>query len=404
MHEGHDYITNKMTTVHQHFTITMENYYNYFYNHSSNVSSIEITNNSSTSGGHYSHYSVCNLDFYTNQSSEVQISQIITTNLSMIVIFTGLVLNTIGMLVFCSKAMKKSSTAVYLFCLALSDNVYLLIVFLTRTLEGLKCLYFQNIKMDIHNQNIVVCKVSQYVLDTAADFSTLMILIVTVERFFACYYAILYKKYCSSRLAKIISGCLAFIIVLLISYHHISLVTIVTDHEKYSKICSYSPTGEKWFDVLYMTEFTVFRILPTFAIAILNVLVILNLWKRSKRKKAAKYHLVAARSNIDESVTVNSRTSAPKHNDDHHSSISVTLLLISTFYVMCYLPIILCYILVKLTKKEYVDISHSTLHIFRAYSRLLYIFGYAMNFIIFVLSGRLFRAELKKLCCKMSCK
>ena len=340
------------------------------------------SNVTSTISSAISYNATC-LQYQTN-STTVRFSYEFNTCLCIVIVVLGIVCNILGMVIFNSKAMSLSTTAVYLFYLALSDMLYLIMFFLARSLSNLRCLYFTDSNMDLYNSSAFFCKGLQYFVDIFSDFSACLILVVTIERFIACYHAVTYKQRCSVRLSRLITAIL-FVSLLVINLpNHILFVQYFPDKQA----CDHSQEYEQVFDMLYLSEISLFRILPTFAIAVLNAFIILKLWRRSKERKLRKD---SSKSSISSTV------STERGGSESSFSTNLILVCISTLYIVCYLPNLICYVLSKLTVSGRLHIEHDALIVFRNYSTSFYVLGFAVNFFLYTIAGKVFRKELMKL-------
>lgn len=191
---------------------------------------------------------------------------------SMLFIGIGLIGNSLNIAVFSSKAMRKSSSNVYLLVLAVSDSLYLVSVFFTKILTTLRCMYFNDSQIDIVNRSEFMCKFLQYVLDFFSDFSTCLILAFTVERYVAVYAPIRFKQSCTVRKARIISAVIFTVITLFITPYHVMFMGLYRDYD----VCIVLLAHEATFTILYVVEALVFRVVPVFVIVVLNVFIIVK--------------------------------------------------------------------------------------------------------------------------------
>ena len=90
---------------------------------------------------------------------------------------TGNIINIIVM----SRYLRKYSSSVYIFLLAVSDSVCLISAFLGILMEPLKCYYFQETSIDFANHNNFACKLFQYLMDLSSDYSSIIILCFSAE-------------------------------------------------------------------------------------------------------------------------------------------------------------------------------------------------------------------------------
>ena len=305
----------------------------------------------------------------------VHISYILFTFLSMVFVLIGCIGNTISMVVFSTKSIRKISSNVYLWVLSLSDTCYLLSALLSNTIATLRCIYFREYSFDIVNRSNVLCKLLQYCMDLFGDYSCLLILAFTVERYVACYHAIWFRNTCTVFKARLL--CLITLIVLAIAiapYHVLYLgVHIVHD------VCTVSVGHEKEFIIFYIMEVVMLKIVPVFIIAVLNIFIIIKVRELSRKKACRK-------------SPTNSNRKPSK--EDRNIQLTILLLLVSTSYVILYLPVLIHFITWGLHRLGKVAVSRNSLIITQNYTRILYIMGFSINFFLYTLSGKVFRDQL----------
>ena len=89
-----------------------------------------------------------------------------------------------------------------------------------------------------------------------------------------------------------------------------------------------------------------------------------------------------------------------KHkHEDRSLQLTIMLILVSSTYIVVYIPVLIAFVLYKLEHAHDVAISHTTIVIALNYSKLLYIFGFAINFFLYTVSGRVFREQLELILC-----
>lgn len=73
------------------------------------------------------------------------------------------------------------------------------------------------------------------------------------------------------------------------------------------------------------------------------------------------------------------------------------LILVSTSYILVFIPVLVHFVVLKLQRSKVVDVSYVTMLTIQNYTRTLYIAGFAINFFLYTVSGTIFRKQLKKL-------
>ena len=156
----------------------------------------------------------------------------------------------------------------YIFLLAMSDSVYLTSIFLFYILPRLKCYFFRLTTIDFVNHNNFACKLFHYFLELSADYSSMIILCSTIERFVAVYKPMKVKLMCRVNKVKL----LCFILLLVTSISTAPSLFIMIDADYHT--CGAGGQWEVIYSVAYSVELTVFRIVPAILVIIFNALII----------------------------------------------------------------------------------------------------------------------------------
>lgn len=302
---------------------------------------------------------------------------------SLTVFVFGLVGNTLSLVVFSSKDLRAFSSNVYMLLLSISDTLYLFAVFLSKLLTPLRCwLLPPDTTIDVVNRYPAMCKLSHYLSDLFADFSSCLILAFTIERCLAVYYPIDFKCLCSPRRALLIGTAVLATQAVIIAPYHFLFVEL---NREFS-LCGVSDEHQMTFTWFYIAECLLFRVTPVLAIAVLNLLIgsrVLKLTRERQRRRAPKDVLMGA----------------AKHHyrffkDDHGLQVTIMLILVSTTHVILYVPILIHFIIHQLQLRGDITMSERGLQIAQNYTRGLYIAGFSLNFLLYAVSGRVFRKQL----------
>jgi len=167
---------------------------------------------------------------------------------SLTFVASGLVGNTLSVLVFSSPEMRQMSSNVYLLALAVSDSLYLVSVLLGRLLTAARCWYFSYAPLDLVNHSQFFCIFQQYISDLFADYSTCLILAFTVERGYAVFYPIEFKQRCTVTRARVVCAAMFAIIATCIAPYHAIMIGLYTDYN----VCAIVKRHEEVTVRLYM--------------------------------------------------------------------------------------------------------------------------------------------------------
>lgn len=302
---------------------------------------------------------------------------------SLTVFFFGLIGNTLSLVVFSSKDLRAFSSNVYMLFLSISDTLYLFAVFFSKLLTPLRCWFLPpGSHIDVVNRFPVLCKLSYYLSDLFSDFSSCLILAFTIERYLAVYHPIDFKGLCSPRRALFIGTVVLATQAVLIAPYHFLYVDL---HREFS-LCGVPDEHELTFTCFYIVECILFRVTPVVTIAVLNLFIgsrVLKLTKERQRRRAHKDVLMGA-----------SKHHQRFFKDDRGLQVTIMLILVSTTHVILYVPVLIHFILHHLNLRGYVALSEQGLQIAQNYTRCLYIAGFAVNFLLYALSGKVFREQL----------
>lgn len=334
---------------------------------------------------------------------------------SLISVVVGLTGNLLSIAVFSSKDMQSMSSNVYLLMLASSDSLYLISIFLSRTLTTIRCWYFPATTMDIANRSSFACILFQYLVDLFSDYSTFLILLFTVERGVAVFLPIKFKELFSVCRARISCLALFLFIAVVIAPHHALFMDVYDEYQ----VCTVKVNYEDIFAILYVVEMIIFRVLPVLLIALLNVLIIVRV-TRLMQAKARRRQLTisschegsgggggggagqgltsssSASVSKASSVAVKRRSKAQERN----FQLTVILILVSSSYVLLYIPVLIHFVLNKLNRSLIIDLNSSLLDVFGNIARALYVSGFAINFFLYTVSGQVFRDQLTAIVCR----
>lgn len=81
--------------------------------------------------------------------------------------------------------------------------------------------------------------------------------------------------------------------------------------------------------------------------------------------------------------------------DDRSLQMTITLILVSTIHVIVFLPVLVHFVIWKLERSKIITVSPAAMQIAQNHTRVLYIAGFAVNFFLYTVSGRMFREQLR---------
>ena len=290
--------------------------------------------------------------------------------------------NIISLVVLSKQRMRKTTTSMYLRLLAIIDTAILLVA-----MPRLMAFYYSSILF--RNINIFTCKFYSFLTPALITLSWTLMPVITIERYIQVRYPIWAKTHSTRRSALIVFAVLAstvftlnFHAVVFLTVPH-TKVTISTNHTNttFEVIGRCTPVS-KWYGDFYYTVWTwlvfiLFNLIPLTVHIVGNVLLIRNLVKRSNRKRALRAAEI-----------VNER------EQKDLKSMTRMLIVVCLFFVVSSLP--QC---TRIALKNYIFQPRSSHNIakdrlFQAFVQILMYSNNAVNILLYVLSGRVFRKEL----------
>ena len=318
-------------------------------------------------------------------NEHVWIAMVFSVYMSLALVFLGLIGNTLSIVVFSSAEMRVVSSNNYLLVLAISDSLYLISVLMTKLLTTLRCIHFPLSSVDMYNRNDFMCKLLQFVLDFFSDYSTCLVMVFTVERFIAVFLPLKFKELCTVRRARLVCVFMLLLVCGLIAPYHFMYMGRPTNYD----VCTVLPEYEAEFTILYVLEALIFRVLPVFIIAVFNIFIIVRIGRLAKQKRRLKQAQGPALAALRKR----------NHKEERNMQLTITLILVSTTYVLVYIPVLVHFVMWKMERAKALTINEHLMAQFHYYSRTLYILGFAVNFLLYTIGGRVFRQQLRtKLC------
>ncbi len=144
-------------------------------------------------------------------------------------------------------------------------------------------------------------------------------------------------------------------------------------HERFP-VCMVQPKHEDMYSLLYLIEVVIYRIIPVILIAVFNAFIIIRVVNAPKIRR--------------------NRRANHSNEEDKNRQLTITLILVSTVYVITYLPVLIHHLLWKLIRLQKIDIDMRHMDIAQNLGNSLYILGFSSNFFLYNLSSGMFRNQL----------
>ena len=338
----------------------------------------------------------------------VDVALLLHVCLSTVAVVVGLVGNSLSIRVFSPQLNENSSSNVYMLVLAISDNFYLVAVMLREVLPHYGCLSGARV-LHVVNRSELLCRTLSFATSFFSNFSTLIILAFTFERFYAGYYSANFHQYMNSSRARTCCVVMLLLVLVLTAPYHLTLMGVQHD-----VMCSVHEDYELLFFKLYAAEIFLFKILPVILIIIFNVFISVKICEQARNRRVRREKIkqraetrelqsLTTQHTSCESSTSNgeARRTCANHSETKHLHITGTLFIVSTSYVVLYLPVLIHFVLWGVSvHREASIIRFDRMLVLEYVSSALYICGFAINFFLYTISGPQFRDKLFAMLCE----
>ena len=303
-------------------------------------------------------------DFFSEMESEwtFKLGTFINKYWPTILLPIGLISNTICFLVMNMKQNKKLSTCRYMSIIAVNDNL----VLLTSLFEWIT-------EFMIHFEyTVLACKIYIFIFFVILIFGAYEIMFMTFDKFYAIQFPLKAARFCTAKRALKIS-----------SFNLIIAVIVCCPQLYFSGLFGVCIryTIDRWYTSLYAIIFIIYYpVVPIASLFVMNISIIKSLWLRRK--------------NTDIII----------QNSQQHVEWQVTMMLIvvSTVFVILLSPFEVRAIYVYFIGKGSTPKSFAKFALAFSITNALLYANNAINFYLYLLSGKKFRNDLQMLFRKRS--
>ncbi|XP_060579418.1 thyrotropin-releasing hormone receptor-like [Ruditapes philippinarum] len=296
----------------------------------------------------------------------------------------GITGNVLTIIILLQKHLRNSATSTFLVTLAISD-ILALITGLVR--QWVKYTFKVDIREDL---TVTGCRIHWFVVYVVTQFSSWMLICVTLERIISTFLPHTRRVFCKQRNASIAVAAIFLTLCLLNSHYlfgygdkyngnHTIIERCVPMEDNYTHFISYSWT---WIDLC------VFYLIPMLFLLIGNMMIIFKVLDSHRRSRRA----------VVPSTNVPSTTATQRNKT---SSLTVLLMLVSALFIICITPIVVYPIGEPYWIQGASEQRLATMFLSNALANLLMYSNHSVNFVLYFLSGSKFRSEVRKV---ISCK
>ncbi|XP_045197542.2 apelin receptor B-like [Mercenaria mercenaria] len=289
--------------------------------------------------------------------------------------------NAITIYALLQKRLRNSPTPLFLATLALSDILALTTGLLR---QWIKYTFDVDIREDF---TVSGCKFHWFIVYVVTQFSSWMLICVTVERVISTFLPHKRHVFCQMKFAYI-SVCAVLCFLMTLNAHYLFGYGDVSRHvgngtkeqrcvpttEQYDHFIIYSWTWIDW---------CVFYLIPLLVLLTGNSLIVYKVFKSHRRCHG----------------TVTSNTNPSTAVQKSISSLTLLLMLVSVLFIICVTPIVVYPIGDPYWREGTSEHKLAKLFLIETIANLLMYLNHSVNFLVYFLSGSKFRSEVNRIVC-----
>lgn len=243
-----------------------------------------------------------------------------------VLVYLGSVGNGISVYVFFATKLRKLSSSYYLAALAISDNIFLCMLFF---------LWLSMVGVDVYNKP-VMCQIMNYLTGVCSFLSVWLVFAFTVERFVAVRYPLLRQSMCTVSRAKTVIIALVVLAMGLYSPQAIfSTVTTLPNENVRHPTCYVDPEWKEFINIFNYFDTLITFIIPVVVIIYLNICISRTIWKLSSVRRKLTHRETPAGLHMRKTPH---RVARQRRNPTSQNKVTKMLLVVSTACLCLHFP------------------------------------------------------------------
>lgn len=286
--------------------------------------------------------------------------------------------NSLSILVLRRPAIRKSGCSICFTALAYIDLIVLYTGLLRQWI-------LHTFNFDVRTTSSESCKIHTWILYSSLDLSAWILIAVTIERVLIVWFPNKVKSACPQKTAIKTSFAIALFLLLVNSHILYGFVLDETQNSKstFKKQCSSvsESYGKFWRSTWPFIDLLVFCIIPFSVLLVGNFLIFVK--------------VLLSRRRINRHKTTNSGKQKQKQRDSNFSSMTIIIVTVNSVFLLCNFPIGIFMVAYPSWRFETCGRKHAKLELFWCVVNICMYMNNSVNFLLYILSGRKFRNELK---------
>lgn len=350
----------------------------------------------------------------------LEITKLINMILTVIILFVGLIGNSLTIFVFIQQRYRVNSSNVYLLCLAVTDSLFLLIHLFEDTIRTYEGVYYKYSPNHIFFMNVTdnfssACNLINYFRYFLRFTSAYIIVAFTLQRAYIVFFP-LCDRFKSKRSAWY--TVLFIVVVSSVLNSWVPFLFEIRKSDKYSPYCDVQKSWRNIYFIITIVYILLIMLIPMLVVFIFNTLIILRT-KRSPLNRRSNTirleHVISTRAkptikrvrivlpgeshnNLVAKSTFKSKTGSiiSIRSEMNATKLMQSLVLISFSYAILNLPYLITWFLFfyQIAFVEINTLNRNYLFGSVQIAEIFYVLNYGIKFYIYCLSGTLFRNQL----------
>ena len=293
----------------------------------------------------------------------------------------GLIGNTLSFFVMIQPNNRKMSTCIYMAAISVNDNIMM-------------CLALQNwlfVGIKIHEGWLWGCKFSAFLVNCSVQSSAYQVLAMTIDKYVAIKWPHKAATYSTPKRAKIILSCI-FLCTLIYNSPHLLIASLVGDQ------CITYVVGGIISKVYSWISFLVNGIIPFSMLIHMNYIIVQTVRKSRTmfRTNTTTTGTNSSIPDINKGVDVRQKTMKSAENQ-----LTIMLLLVTMLFLILLFPTYIRFIYLNLVEID-TPSKYASSMLFFQITYKLYTTNHGINFLLYCISGKKFRHDLKEMLCNIT--
>ena len=293
----------------------------------------------------------------------------------------GLVGNTLSFLVMIKPNNRKMSTCIYMAAISINDNLMMCLALYNYLLTTLK----------IYQMHPAECNMMALLIMLLLQNTTFQVLVMTVDKYIAIKWPHRAATYSTPKRAKIISV-LVSICVTMYNIPHVFISRLIGGQCFAYAIGGLITKVYSWF------SFVLNAVIPFSMLIYMNYVIVTTV-RKSRKMFGSNDTTTGKDQNQEVNKGLQTRHKAMKNAENQ---LTIMLLLVTTLFLILLIPTYVRFIYTMFVKPD-TPFNYANSMLFYHVSFKLYMTNNGINFLLYCISGRKFRNDLREiLCCAES--